>query len=119
MSKPTYRYENSFKFVKKGISHTVKEQVIDGPKGLTIMFLKKIGEDFYKLYAVEKEKGSYEIKEKIGEKESTTQIDEKALLKMLKSEKLEGVINYVTKERGTYKNKKISLAKNFERAAML
>ena len=80
MSKPTYRYENSFKFVKKGISHTVKEQVIDGPKGLTIMFLKKIGD-----------------------KESTRQIDEKALIQMLKSKKLDGVINYIIKERGTYK----------------
>lgn len=119
MSKPTYRYEHSFKFIKKGITHTVKEQVIDGPKGLTIMFLKKIGDDFYKLYAVEKEKGSYEIKEKINDKESTTQVDEKALLKMLKTEKLEGVINFVTKERGTYKNKKISLSKNLEKAATL
>jgi hypothetical protein len=119
MSKPTYRYENSFKFLKKGVMHTVKEQVIDGPKGLTIMFLKKIGDEFYKLYAVEKEKGSYEIKEKINDKESTNQVDDKGLLKMLKSEKLEGVINYVTKERGTYKNRKISLSKNLEKAAML
>jgi hypothetical protein len=41
MSKPAYRYEQSYQFLKKGIKHTIREQVVDGEKGLSIMFLKK------------------------------------------------------------------------------
>jgi hypothetical protein len=36
---------------------------------------------------------------------------------MLKSEKLDAIINFVTKERGSYKNKKISLKNNYDKAA--
>jgi uncharacterized Fe-S center protein len=114
---PVYRYEQSYQFKKKGVKHTIKHQIFDGPKGLTIMFLKKVGEEFYKLYAKEneKEKGSFTLTEKVGEEETTKVINEKDLLKMLKTEKLEDAINFVTKERGTYKNKRISLKKNYER----
>lgn len=117
MSKPTYRYEQSYQFNKKGVKHTIREQVIDGEKGLSIMFLKKVGEEFYKLYVKESEKDKFEVKEKIGDKETEKQVNEKDLLKMLKSEKLDSIIEFVTKERGSYKNKKISLKKNYEKAA--
>jgi hypothetical protein len=119
MSKPTYRYEQSYQFLKKGVKHTVREQVVDGEKGLSIMFLKKVGDEFYKLYAKETEKDKFSIKEKVGDKETEKEISEKDLLKMLKSEKLDGIINFVTKERGSYKNKKISLKKNYDKAAEL
>ena len=117
MSKPTYRYEQSYQFLKKGVKHTVREQVVDGEKGLSIMFLKKVGEEFYKFYAKETGKDTFSIKEKVGDKESEKVMSEKDLLKMLKSEKLEGIINFVTKERGTYKNKRVSLKKNYDKAA--
>jgi hypothetical protein len=117
MSKPTYRYEQSYQFNKKGVKHTIREQVIDGEKGLSIMFLKKVGEEFYKLYVKETEKDKFDVKEKVGEKETEKQVNEKDLLKMLKSEKLDSIIEFVTKDRGSYKNKKISLKKNYEKAA--
>lgn len=119
MSKPTYRYEQSYQFLKKGVKHTVREQVVDGEKGLSIMFLKKVGDEFYKLYAKETQKDKFLIKEKVGEKETEKEISEKDLLKMLKSEKLDDIINFVTKDRGSYKNKKISLKKNLDKAAEL
>jgi hypothetical protein len=81
------------------------------------MFLKKVGEEFYKLYVKETEKDKFEVKEKVGEKETEKQVNEKDLLKMLKSEKLDSIIEFVTKDRGSYKNKKISLKKNYEKAA--
>ena len=117
MSKPTYRYEQSYQFLKKGVKHTIREQVIDGEKGISIMFLKKVGDEFYKLYVKEEGKDKYLIKEKVGENETEKQITEKELLKMLKSEKLDVIINFVTKERGSYKNKKISLKNNYDKAA--
>jgi len=61
MSSITYRYEQNYSFVKKGIKHTIKESVIDGSKGLSLVFLEKKGEDFYKMYAKETEKDKFEV----------------------------------------------------------
>jgi hypothetical protein len=110
MSSVTYRYEQSYSFTKKGIKTTIKESVIDGSKGLSVIFLEKKGDEFYKLYAKETEKDKFEITEKKGEVEQPSQnVNEKDLLKMLKTHKLETIINYITKERGTYKGKKVSI----------
>jgi len=109
MSSITYRYEQNYSFVKKGIKHTIKESVIDGSKGLSLVFLEKKGEDFYKMYAKETEKDKFEVSEKKGEKEEPVKtVSEKELIKMLKEHKLDTIINFITKERGTYKGKKVS-----------
>lgn len=109
MSGVTYRYEQSYSFMKKGVKHTIKESVIDGNKGLSVMFLEKKGDEFYKMFVKEIEKDKYELVEKKGEEEQPAQtINEKDLMKMLKQHKLETIINYISKERGTYKGKKVS-----------
>jgi hypothetical protein len=109
MSSVTYRYEQSYSFLKKGIKHTIREQVIDGSKGLSVMFLEKKGDEFYKMYAKETEKDKFEVEEKKGETEEPIKtISEKELLKVLSSKKLDAIVNYITKERGTYKGKKIT-----------
>ena len=109
MSGVTYRYEQNYSFTKKGVKHTIKETVIDGDKGVSVMFLEKKGDEFYKLYVKEVEKDKYEVTEKKGEVEQPMEVaSEKDVLKMLKTHKLETVINYMTKERGTYKGKKIA-----------
>lgn len=109
MSGVTYRYEQNYSFTKKGVKHTVKEQVIDGNKGISIMFLEKKGDDFYKLYVKEVEKDKFETTEKKGEVEQPMEVvSEKDVLKMLKNLKLDTISNYMTKERGTYKGKKVS-----------
>jgi hypothetical protein len=109
MSNVTYRYEQSYSFLKKGEKNTIREQVIDGPKGISIMFLKKKGEDFYKFYIKETEKDKYLLKEKKNDNDETEKnIDEKAVLKLLKENKLDVILTYFTKERGTYKGKKVS-----------
>lgn len=108
MSSVTYRYEQSYSFKKKGIKHTIKEQLIDGEKGLSIMYLKKTGEDFFKLYIKEVEKDKFTLETKEGEKVTESEINEKDLLKLLKTHKLEAFIEFINKERGTYKGKKVS-----------
>ena len=109
MSSVTYRYEQSYSFLKKGVKHTIREQVIDGSKGLSVMFLEKKGDEFYKMYAKEIEKNKFEVEEKKGENEEPKKtISEKELLKVLTSKKLDAIVNYITKERGTYKGKKIT-----------
>ena len=104
MSSVTYRYEQSYGFKKKGVKHSIKEQVIDGPEGVSVMYLKKEGEeDFYKLYAKESGKDKYHIKEQKGKEEEERDVSEKDLLKMLEKLKLDSVVKYITKERGNYK----------------
>jgi len=111
MSTVTYRYEQSYSFKKKGVKHTIREQIIDGQKGLSIKFLKKVGDDFYRIYAVEKEgdKDKIILKEKMGEKETEKEVTQKDLLKILKAEKLDSMIEYINKNRGSYKNRNITI----------
>ena len=84
----TYRHELNHSFKKKGIKHTMKEMIIDGAKGLTFMFLKKIGDnEFYKIYANESN-GKYTVEEqKTPNKEdaTTSEKTEADVLKMVKS----------------------------------
>lgn len=108
MSSVTYRHEDSYSFKKKGVKHTIRQQVIDGPLGLTVLYLKKVGDDFYKIYAKEIEKDKFLLKEKTGEDEKEKEISEKELIKLMKTNKLDNVIEFITKERGTYKGKKVS-----------
>jgi hypothetical protein len=112
MSTVNYRYEQSYSFKKKGVKNTIREQVIDGKIGLSIMYLKKEGDDnFYKIYVKEdeKNKNQFILKEKKNnDAETEKTITDKDLAKMLKSLKLDSISNYVTNERGTYKGKKIT-----------
>ena len=102
----TYRYENGRSYKKKGVKYTVKENLIDGEKGLSFMFLKKDGDKkFYKIYVRETDKGVYSISEKEGDKDEKTAegVSEKDLKAMLKKTKeLKFVLDYMTKERGSY-----------------
>merc|ERR1711998_540625 len=80
---------------------------IDGEKGMTFMFLKKVGDDnnkFYKVYGKETSKGKYTIIEKKGEKETTKEdVSEADVKKMLKANKdLKFVLDFMSKEKGTY-----------------
>ena len=90
MSTVTFRHERNESYKLKGVKHTVKESIIDGEKGLSFMFLKKVGEDekdFYKLYAQEKEGGKFMVQEKKDGKESESEMSEADVKKMLKGNK--------------------------------
>jgi hypothetical protein len=109
MSVVNFDYKQKYSFLKNGVKHTIKESVIDGTKGLKLVYLEKTASSFYKLYANELEKNKYEVKEIHDEQpEVSSELTEKELLKKLKEHKLEVIINYLTKERGTYKGKKVS-----------
>merc|ERR1711998_507867 len=80
---------------------------IDGEKGMTFMFLKKVGDDnskFYKVYGKETSKGKYTIVETKGEKVTTKEdVSEADVKKMLKANKdLKFVLDFMSKEKGTY-----------------
>jgi hypothetical protein len=110
MSSVTYRYNQGYSFLKKGIKHTIKETLIDGTSGLTISFLEKSGDKFYKFYIKELKKDEYEVKEKKDQTDLPVKtINEKELMKLLKEHKLDIMLNYLNKERGTYKGKVVDL----------
>merc|ERR1711871_1490100 len=112
MSTVTYRHENNHSYKKGGVKHTIKEKLVDGEKGVSFVFLKKVGEDdakFYRLSVQETEKDSFQVREKKGDKESESQMNLKDLMKLVKANKeLDFVVHYMEKERGTYKGKKVS-----------
>merc|ERR1711871_558620 len=112
MSTVTYRHENNHSYKKGGVKHTIKEKLVDGEKGVSFVFLKKVGEDdakFYRLSVQETEKDSFQVREKKGDKESESQMNLKDLMKLVKANKELGfVVHYMEKERGTYKGKKAS-----------
>jgi hypothetical protein len=112
MSLVVYRHENNKQFKKNGVGHTIKEKIIEGDRGLTFEFVKKEGNDFYRISAREVSKDMFNIIEKKGEKESTSDKGLADVKKMLSENKdLAFIKNYIEKERGTYKgledNKKI------------
>jgi hypothetical protein len=102
----TFRHEYSESFKLKGVKHLIKQNIIDGSKGLSFMFLKKVGDDeFYKVYAMEND-GKYKVEETKGEKKTESELSEADVKKMLKANKeLDFVLNYMEKDRGKYKGK--------------
>ena len=109
MSAVTYRHENNHSFKKKGVKHTIREKLTDG-EFLTLSFLRKIGDaekDFYKLTVKETSKDKFSVREKKGATESPEKVlSLKDFIAMLKKDKdLAFAVNYLTKERGTYKAK--------------
>jgi len=107
-SSVTYRYENKRSFKKDGVKHVYNEVIIDGPKGLTVEYLKKEGEkDFHKLSF--REDSNNPDKFKLTEKKNhenpiTTDKTATEFKKMIKENKaLAFAVNYVEKERGKYK----------------
>ena len=107
MSSIPYRYEHAISYDKDGLKFTIKENLVDGEKGFTIMFLTKMGEKFYKIYAKETSSGEFDCKVKEGEKESDEKMDTAKLVKSLKShDASDAMIEYITKGRSK-KSKKI------------
>jgi hypothetical protein len=102
----TFRHEYSESFKLKGVKHLIKQNIIDGSKGLSFMFLKKVGDDdFYKVYAMETD-GKYKVEETKGEKKTESELSEADVKKMLKSNKdFDFVLNYMDNDRGKYKGK--------------
>lgn len=104
MSLVVYRHENNKQFKKNGVGHTIKEKIIEGDRGLTFEFVKKEGNDFYRISAREVSKDMFNIIEKKGEKESTSDKGLADVKKILSENKdLAFIKNYIEKERGTYK----------------
>ena len=107
MSTVTYRHEQKHSYKKKGIRHTISENLVDG-EFLTLYFSKAVGENdpnFYKLVVKETSKDKFNVKETKGKTETEKEMTKAEFLKLLKKDKdLSFAVKYIEKERGTYKS---------------
>jgi len=110
----TYRFEFQQAYKKKGIKHLLKQEIIDGTKGLFFKLTTKKGDDFYRIEAKEDSdnKDKYIVKEKKGETETQKDITLTELKKLVNGDNLEFIKKYITKERGTYKGRRNSIIDN-------
>ena len=104
MSTVKYRYENNVTKVVGGVKETIKENIIDGEKGVSFSFLKKVGDkSFYKIHVKEVEKDKFQMMEKHDEKVTEGEVSKTELMKKLKGNKdLAFVEKYLSKERAKY-----------------
>ena len=103
MSGPVFRHEYQRKTNNKGVQELIKENLMDGEKGLSFLLTKKVGDKFYRINVREIEKDKFEVKEKIDEEETTKEIDMKELVKIIKLNKdLSFVKNYIDNERSNF-----------------
>jgi hypothetical protein len=92
MSTVTYRHERNERKMVNGVNQLIKEQIIDGEKGLSFSLLTKNDHkdgksEFYRISAMETEKDSFAVKEKVNDKETEKTMTMDEVKKMLKSNK--------------------------------
>lgn len=99
-----YRFENSVKYKKNGVSYLEKMQLVDSELGLSFEYIKKDGDkDFYKIEVKKPENGLYKVSETKNKEVDMMEISHDELLKLLKiNKKLKFVEDYVKKERNKY-----------------
>ena len=102
----TYRYNFQKSFVdSKGKKHSIREELIDGQKGLYFKFVHLKGDKFSKVMVKEEGKDKFLVMTKEGDKEDKKTIDSKKLKAMVKDHKdLKFVAEYMkSKDKGEYK----------------
>ena len=102
MSTVKYRYENNLTRVVGGVKETIKESIIDGEKGVSFSFLKKVGDkSFYKIHVKEVEKDKFQMMEKHDDKVLKVKYQTE-LMKKKGNKDLAFVEKYLSKERAKY-----------------
>ena len=116
----TFRYDMSRTEDGPKSKRLIKENITDGEKGLSIMFLKKEGDDFYKIYVKEnKDSKEYVGTEKKDEVEKDVSMSESEFNKMVNANKhLNFVKEYMENVKSGNKGKQSSsLEKKSEKSS--
>jgi hypothetical protein len=111
MSTIVFRRERNDTYKLNGVKHVVKEDIIDGEKGLSFHYLSKVGEDKFHSITVRQMEGEdkFSVRQKINDKQEDSEMSLTDLEKMVKKMKeLKFVADYMS-ERGKYKSRKSSL----------
>ena len=84
MSTVTYRHEHNFSYKKNGVKHVVKEDIIDGGKGLSFHYLNKVGDDkFHSITVRQVEDDKFSVRQKDGDKVDDSEMNMSDLKKMV------------------------------------
>ena len=107
-----YRYEHSSSYTLDNKKYLVKENFIDGEKGLALTYIKKDGDKFYRITVKETTKDVFSIITKKNEDpETKEELNLTKFKKLLQTNKdLEFVKKYFENDRGKYKGLKINTA---------
>ncbi len=110
MSTIVFRRERNDTYKLNGVKHVIKEDIIDGEKGLSFHYLSKVGEDKFHSITVRQIAGEdkFSVRQKIDDKTDDSEMSLSELEKMVKKMKeLKFVADYMS-ERGKYKSRKSS-----------
>lgn len=110
MSTIVFRRERNDTYKLNGVKHVVKEDIIDGEKGLSFHYLSKVGEDKFHSITVRQISGEdkFSVRQKINDKQEDSELSLSELEKMVKKMKeLKFVADYMS-ERGKYKSRSSS-----------
>jgi hypothetical protein len=110
MSTIVFRREKNEVYKINGVKHVLKEDIIDGEKGLSFHVLSKVGEDKFHSITVRQIAGEdkFSVRQKINDKTEDSEMSLGELEKMVKKMKeLKFVADYLG-ERGKYKGRKTS-----------
>ena len=108
MSTIVFRRERNDTYKLNGVKHVVKEDIIDGEKGLSFHYLSKVGEDKFHSITVRQMEGAdnFSVRQKINDKQEDSEMSLADLEKMVKKMKeLKFVADYMA-ERGKYKSRR-------------
>ena len=98
----TYRHNQSYNFKKSGVKHVIKEDLIDGEKGISFHYLRKEGEDdkkFYMITVKQTSQDEFSVKMKEGEKSDESTVNMVGLMKIVNGNiNLKFVSDYITKK---------------------
>jgi hypothetical protein len=110
MSTIVFRRERNDTYKLNGVKHVIKEDIIDGEKGLSFHYLSKVGEDKFHSITVRQISGEdkFSVRQKINDKQEDSELSLAELEKMVKKMKeLKFVAEYMS-ERGKYKARRSS-----------
>jgi hypothetical protein len=120
MSTIVFRRERNDTYKLNGIKHVLKEDIIDGEKGLSFHYLSKVGEDKFHSITVRQISGEdkFSVRQKIDDKTEDSDMSLAELEKMVKKMKeLKFVADYMS-ERGKYKSRGLKTSKKVRRTSL-
>ena len=100
----TYRHSQSFTKLIKGVKHAIKEDLMDGKKGLSFHYMNKVGDSkFFSITVRQTSEDNFSVRSKTDDNQSDTDVNMVGLMKIIKDNKdLDFVNKYLTDERGKY-----------------
>uniref|UniRef100_A0A6C0J693 Uncharacterized protein n=1 Tax=viral metagenome TaxID=1070528 RepID=A0A6C0J693_9ZZZZ len=99
-----YRHSQSFSKLIKGVKHSIKEDLMDGKKGLSFHYLNKVGDSkFFSITVKQTAEDNFSVRSKTDDNQTDTDVNMVGLMKIIKENKDLAFVNkYITDDQGKY-----------------